>query len=66
MMRMKREKKQQKHQVNMHQSQCVESTWPAEATRLKEIQVRTTSNIRMIPTGRVRDLRSRFTMMRYC
>jgi len=43
---MRMETQKQKHQVNMHHVQKEFVLWPTDATRLKEIQVKTTSSIR--------------------
>lgn len=51
--RMRRVVKQQKHQQNMHQAQW-DTLWtgtPADAANAKQMQVRTTSSIRTMPTG---------------
>lgn len=50
-MMMKRVTMKQKHQVNMHHDQYDSVTYPTEATRLKEIQVKTATKIRRMPTG---------------
>lgn len=57
-MRMRKVKKKQKHQVNMHQAQYGDETFPTVATRLKDIQVRMAAIVRMIPTGWVSDRKS--------
>lgn len=41
----------QKHHVNMHHVQKELVMWPTLATRLKVIQLKITSSIRMMPTG---------------
>lgn len=51
MIMMKRVTKKQKHQVNMHHDQYELVTYPTEATRLKEMQVKMTAKIRKMPTG---------------
>lgn len=62
-MRMRRVKKQQKHQVNMHHAQYGELSGFTDATRLKLMQVTMTVKIRIIPTGCVMDLTSTKTMI---
>lgn len=53
----------QRHQVNIHhvQKACVEC--PTDATRLKEIQVKSTSSMRTMPMGIVHALKSSVTMV---
>lgn len=48
---MNRVTKKQKHQVKMHHDQYELMTYPTEATRLKEIQVKMAAMIRKMPTG---------------
>lgn len=53
----------QKHQLNMHQTQKDREVWPSDATRLKEMQVKTTASILKMPTGVVSVLKSTVTML---
>lgn len=53
----------QKHQLNMHQAQKEPEAWPIDATRLKEMQVKTTASILTMPTGAVSVLKSTVTML---
>lgn len=53
----------QKHQLNMHQTQKDREVWPSDATRLKEMQVKTTASILKMPTGAVSVLKSTVTML---
>lgn len=55
--------KQQKHQVNMHQDQYELATYPTDATRLKDMQVKMVARIRKMPTGWVSDRKSTTTMV---
>lgn len=50
-MTMSKVTKQQKHQVNMHQDQYELATYPTDATRLKDMQVKMVARIRKMPTG---------------
>lgn len=60
---MRRVTQKQKHQVNMHHVQRELVLWPSDATRLKEIQVRITWNIRTMPTGAVSLVKSMVTVI---
>lgn len=53
----------QKHHVNMHHVQKESVTRPTFATRLKVIQLKITSSIRMIPTGDTTAVTFSATMM---
>lgn len=64
-MRMRNVKKKQKHHVNIHHAQYGELKYPADATRLKHIQVRMDAIILMMPTGWVSARRFTRTMAAY-